>query len=191
MTLYFTKLLNFLFGENMQTTARKLERFWAGTEPRNFLLCFEMLPCFNFLQSNSTFGNESCDLTCLVPLRSVALDASRSPNVCQRWYGGHRSVGAMLVGLGAEWTFWLRWVFRMILQLNPSTERLCLETGKTSYSACDWFLHFVPIGDKVIGTLEGLDPAKSVYIDQIWDMMQIKNQEIDRWCRWQVNVYQK
>lgn len=53
----------------------------------------------------------------------------------------------------------------MMLQLNPSTDRLCLEKGKSSDLACDWFLHFLPIGDKVIGTLEGLDPVKSVYIE--------------------------
>lgn len=51
--------------------------------------------------------------TCLTPFSSEVLDASSRPNVCQREYGGHLAIasgpaGDEVVGLGAEWTFWLR-----------------------------------------------------------------------------------
>lgn len=64
---------------------------------------------------------------------SVLLFTSSSPNVLASEYGTHLSTGSRARGMDAsprveaEWTFWLKCVFRIMAQPKPSMERLCLQ----------------------------------------------------------------
>lgn len=148
------------------------------------------------------FSMDPRTFTWWAPFSSEVLDASSRPNVWQRKYGGHLSVasgpaGDEPAGLGAEWTFWLRWVLRMTLLLNPSMDRLCLEPGKWSdlllqlFSALfssNWVIWKIQIQLNVF-TLQQVQ-----HRHEIWRRISGERQKMDGWCRWlhkhrRVNVY--